>query len=387
VQFDFATAGRIVFGRGRVAEAGAIAAEFGKRALLVAGRSPARAERVMGLLREQGIETTLARVHGEPTTSDVRTTVAQARDFRCDVVLAVGGGSAIDLGKAVSALLNSEGDPLDYLEVVGRGKKLERSGAPCVAIPTTAGTGSEVTRNAVIGVPERRFKVSLRSHLVLPRVALVDPELTDSLPPRITASTGFDALAQVIEPYVCNRPTPLTDALCADAIGRVSRSLGRAYECGADAQARDEMAMASLIGGIALANAGLGAVHGFAGPIGGMFEAPHGEVCAALLPYVMAANVAALRERDPGSPVLARFDTVAELLTGRSGAKAEDGVAWVRDLARALGIPALSAHGIGSEDVAAIVEKAQAASSMKPNPIALTGEELAQVLRAAIAGE
>jgi alcohol dehydrogenase class IV len=387
VNFDFATAGRIVFGRGRLAEAGMIAADLGKRALVVTGRGLGRAERVTALLRAHGIDTSLARVHGEPTTSDVRSGVSQARDFRSDVVVAVGGGSAIDLGKAVAVMLGNDGDPIDYLEVVGRGKKIDRPGAPCVAIPTTAGTGSEVTRNAVIGVPEHRVKVSLRSHFMLPAVAIVDPELTDSLPPRITASTGFDALAQVIEPYVCTRPTPVTDALCIDAIGRVARSLGRACECGADARARDDMAMASLIGGIALANAGLGAVHGFAGPIGGMFQAAHGEVCAALLPHVMAANVRALKERDPSSPVLARYDTVAESLTGRAGATADDGVAWVSNLVRTLKIPALGAHGIVAADVAEIVEKAKAASSMKANPVVLTDGELAQVVGAAIAGD
>jgi alcohol dehydrogenase class IV len=387
VQFELATAGRVVFGRGRVAEVGAIAAELGKRALVVTGRGAERAERVTALLRAHGIDTSLARVSGEPTVSDVQSGVAQARAFGCDSVVAVGGGSAIDMGKAVAAMLGNEGDLLDYLEVVGRGRQLECQAAPCVAIPTTAGTGSEVTRNAVIGVPDRHVKVSLRSHLMLPKVALVDPALTDGLPPRITASTGFDALAQVIEPYVCAKPTPITDALCVDAMRRIARSLRRACECGADTQARDDMAMASLFGGIALANAGLGAVHGFAGPIGGMFCAPHGEVCAALLPHVMAANVAALKERAPGSPVLARFDTVAELLTGRVGAKAEEGAAWVRDLGRALAIPALAVHGMRLLDADAVVDKAKNASSMKANPIALKDDDLQRVLRAAIEGE
>jgi alcohol dehydrogenase class IV len=387
VRFEFATAGRIVFGRGRLAEVGALTADLGKRALVVAGRGSDRAERVMVLLRAAGVETALARVHGEPTTADVRGAASLSRAAGCDVVVAVGGGSAIDLGKAAAAMLGNDGDPLDYLEVVGRGKKLERPAAPCVAIPTTAGTGAEVTRNAVIGVPEHRVKVSLRSHLMLPRVALVDPELTDGLPPRITASTGFDALAQVIEPYVCNKPTPVTDVLCVDAMQRVARSLRRACESGSDAPARDDMSMASLIGGIALTNAGLGAVHGFAGPIGGMFDVPHGEVCAALLAQVMGANVNALRERAPGSPVIGRFDVVAQALTGKPGAVAEDGVEWVLALARDVGIRGLGSHGIEAAHVAGIVEKAKAASSMKANPIALTDGELAQVVGAAIAGD
>jgi alcohol dehydrogenase class IV len=385
VRFEIATAGRIVFGRGRVVDAGAIVADLGKRALVVAGRGAERAERVIAILGAHGIDTILGQVHGEPTTADVESAVVRARDSRCDVVVAVGGGSAIDLGKAVSAMLGNDGDLFDYLEVVGRGKKLTRPAAPFVAIPTTAGTGSEVTRNAVLGVPDHRVKVSLRSHFMLPRVAIVDPELTDGLPPRITASTGFDALAQVIEPYVCTKPTPITDALCVDAIRRIARSLKRAWECGADPRARDDMAMASLIGGIALANAGLGAVHGFAGPIGGMFAAPHGEVCAALLPHVMAANLKALRERAPASPAIARFDTVARALTGRPDAVADEGVAWVRDLARALAIPSLGEHGVKVGDIASIVEKAKVASSMKANPIALEDAELAHVVGEALA--
>ena len=386
VPFDFATSGRILFGRGRIVEIGPVAAELGRRALVVAGSCTARAERVRALLAEHGVDSSLVQVHGEPTTVDVQRGVSEARARACDLVVGIGGGSALDLGKAISALLENEGDPFDYLEVVGRGKKLARPAAPYIAIPTTAGTGSEVTRNAVLGAPQHGVKVSLRSHLMLPRIALVDSELSGSMPPRITAATGFDALVQVIEPYVCNRPSPVVDALCVDAIRRAARSLRRAYEHGDDAEARDDMALASLIGGMALANARLGAVHGFAGPIGGMFQAPHGAVCAALLGPVLFANVKAMRERACRSPSLERLDTVARILTGHASARAEDAVDWVRDLARALRIPALGAWGIGSGDVPRIVQKARAASSMQGNPIALTEQELGDVLAAALWG-
>ena len=209
---------------------------------------------------------------------------------RCDTVIGFGGGAALDAAKAIAILMTNPGDVTDYLEIIGRGKTLTEPPVPCIAIPTTAGTGSEVTRNSVIASREERVKVSLRSPLMLPKVVVVDPELTYDLPPAITASTGVDALTQLIEPFVCSRANPLTDGLCQEGIERVARSLRRAFESAgrgeapADAAAREDMAVASLFGGLALANAGLGAVHGLAAPLGGMIGAPHGAVCAALLP-------------------------------------------------------------------------------------------------------
>jgi alcohol dehydrogenase class IV len=269
---------------------------------------------------------------------------------------------------------------LDYLEVIGHGKALAHASAPFIAIPTTAGTGSEVTRNAVLASPEYRVKVSLRSPLMLPMIALVDPALTTDLPPAITASTGLDALTQLIEPYVCSRANPMTDALCIEGIQRAARSLRKAFENGSDLAAREDMAVASLFGGLALANAGLGAVHGFAGPIGGMFPAPHGAICAALLPQVMEANIRALGQRQPHSDALRRYDEVARLLTTRRDARCGDGVEWVRALISDLRIPKLATYGIASAHLPEIVEKAEHASSMKANPIALTKAELQSIL-------
>ena len=247
----------------------------------------------------------------------------------CDVIIGLGGGSAIDTGKAIAALLTNPGDPLDYLEVIGRGQALHATPLPYIAIPTTAGTGSEVTRNAVLASPEHRVKVSLRSPLMLPRVAIVDPELTYSLPPAITASTGLDALTQLIEPYTCNSPNPLVDAICREGMQRAARSLKRAYQDGNDVAAREDMSIAALFGGLALANAKLGAVHGFAGPLGGLFPAPHGMICARLLPLIVEANVRALQERKPNTSVLQRYAEVAQLLTGRSTAGASDAIEWL----------------------------------------------------------
>jgi alcohol dehydrogenase class IV len=297
-------------------------------------------------------------------------------------VIAIGGGSAIDAGKAIAAIAANPGDVLDYLEVVGQGKPLPAAPVPFIAVPTTAGTGSEVTRNAVLGSPEHRVKASLRSPAMLPRVALIDPELTLGLPPAVTASTGLDALTQLIEPYVSCRANPLTDAFCIDGLRRAARSLARAFADGRDAEARASMSYASVLGGLALANAGLGVVHGFAAPIGGMFDAPHGAVCAAILPHGMAANIKALRARAPESPALARYEEIARVVTGDADATCEDGVAWVSALVSELGIPPLRAYGV--TDVANVVEKASRASSMKANPIPLNAEELTEALTSAI---
>lgn len=369
--FEFATAGRIIFGAGTFAQLDGIAAGFGKRPLVVSGKVTGKRRALTG---------TTFTVPGEPTIDLVREGVEAFRAAGCDLVIAMGGGSAIDAGKAIAAAAANPGDLLDYLEVIGKGQPLASAPFPFIAVPTTAGTGSEVTRNAVLGSPGHGVKVSLRSPLMLPRVAIVDPELTRSLPPGITASTGLDALTQLIEPYVSSRANPMTDNFCLDGISRAAASLLRAYKNGDDGEARTSMSWASLLGGLALANAGLGAVHGFAAPIGGMFEAPHGAVCAALLPAGMRVNIDALRERDPQSRALERYVTIARILTGTPGAAAEDGADWVEALAKQLAIPTLAAYGIGSRDVPRLVEKAGHASSMKANPISLTPAELARVI-------
>lgn len=383
-RFEFATATRVVFGAGAIAEAGALAKELGRRPLVVTGANPDRAQPLFAALKVAGLTHEVFAVPGEPTTLHVAAGVARAELRACDGVIGFGGGGALDAAKAIAALLTNGGDLYDHLEVVGRARPLRRAPAPWMAVPTTAGAGAEVTRNAVLLSREHRVKASLRSPLLLARVALVDPELTLSLPPAVTAATGMDALTQLIEPFVCLRANPVTDALCREGLARVAASLRRAFTDGGDLTARTDMALAALFGGFALANAGLGAVHGFAAPLGGSFAAPHGAVCAALLAPVMKANLAALRARASASPVPARYAEVAHLLTGRSDAVAEDGVGWVRALAADLRIPPLRTYGIAEDDVAPLVEKAQAASSMKANPVALTADELAGVLRDAL---
>ncbi len=382
--FEFATATRIIFGAGKLADVGLIAAALGQRALVVTGKHTARASRLLELLSDAGVDVTVFAVDQEPTIAIVQQGTAQARDAVCDLVIGFGGGSVLDAGKAIAALLTNPGDPLDYLEVIGKGQPLIAAPAPYIAIPTTAGTGAEVTRNAVLASPEQRVKVSLRSPLMLPDVALVDPKLTYSVPPDITAYTGLDALTQVIEPYVSHLANPLTDALCREGITRAARSLRRAVTHGDDAAAREDMALASLMGGLALANAKLGAVHGFAGPFGGMFHVPHGAVCAALLPHVMATNVAVLSQRAPDHPALQRYTEIGQIVTGERDATAQDGVAWVSDLCAALSVPGLMTYGVTEADFDDLIAKAGRSSSMKGNPIALHTDELRDIVQRAL---
>jgi alcohol dehydrogenase class IV len=381
MNFEFATATRIVFGPGKLAELGGLVHGLGRRGLIVSGSRPAAVERVAVLLQKAEVQVTRFVVAAEPTVALIEQGTKLAREAGCDFVIAIGGGSVIDAGKTIAAMLANEGELLDYVEVIGRGRSLSKHGCPFIAIPTTAGTGAEVTRNAVLASPEHRVKVSLRSALMLPTVALIDPELTYDLPSALTASTGMDALTQLIEPFTCNRANPLTDAICREGIMRVARSLRVAYLDGHNAAAREDMALAGLFGGLALANAGLGAAHGFAAPIGGMFNAPHGAVCAALLPHVMAMNIHALEQK---ACSWERYDEVARILTGLSSATAIDGVLWVSELVQELNIPKLSAHGLGIAHVTELAAKATNASSMKANPVVLSAEEMAQVLQAAL---
>jgi alcohol dehydrogenase class IV len=383
MRFEFAAATRILFGEGAAASLPELARTFGARPLVVSGSSPHRTAHLVSALSPQTF-----RVSEEPTVDLVREGAALALQAGCDLVISIGGGSVIDAGKAIAAIATNGGEPLDFLEVVGKGRTIAAAPLPFLAVPTTAGTGSEVTRNAVLGSPAHGVKASLRSPLMLPRVALVDPELTYALPPAITAYTGLDALTQLIEPYVSARANPLSDAICLEGLRRIPSALRRAFHDGADRDARRDMALASLFGGLALANSGLGVIHGFASPLGGQTKAPHGALCAALLPHGMAANVRAMLARAPrhvatGSS-LHRYAHVAQILTGNHHATAEDGIEWVRALCAELNIPPLHAWGITEADLPAIVQNAAKASSTQANPLPLTIEELTQMIVAAL---
>jgi alcohol dehydrogenase class IV len=383
MRFEFVTATRIVFGEGTARELGTFAASFGKRAFVVTGRNPERVRPLIDSLHAQNLEFTIFFVDGEPTVELVVEGAKQAREAKAEVVVSIGGGSVLDAGKAIAALATNPGDPFDYMEVIGKGQALTIAPLPFIAVPTTAGTGSEVTRNAVVASHEHQVKVSIRHPSMLAKIAVVDPELTYNLPPDITSTTGMDALTQCIEPYTSNAANPLTDALSADGIRRAARSLKRAYDDGNDKAARSDMAYASLLGGLSLANAKLGAVHGFAGVLGVTYNAPHGALCAVLLPHTMEMNVRALESRAPDSDYLRRYAEVAQWLTGNKNASANDGVVFVKELCAALNIPPLRTYGIVEADFPKIVEQAAKSSSMKGNPIVLTNEELTAILAAA----
>jgi alcohol dehydrogenase class IV len=381
--FEFSTAGRIVFGPGKVREAGSAARSLGRSAFLVTGAAGRRAGVVREPLAAKGIAVEEFAVAAEPSVWDAAAAVESIRRAGCDLVIGFGGGSAVDLAKAAAALAPNPGEVADFLEVIGRGEPLVLPPLPCLAIPTTAGTGSEVTRNAVLASPAHGLKVSLRGPHLLPRVAIVDPLLTYSLSPALTAATGMDALTQLIEPYVSCRANPITDSLCAEGLRRAGRSLRRAFIDGSDSAAREDMAIASLFGGLALANAGLGAAHAFTGPIGGGFAAPHGALCGALLAPSMEVNLRAAHRR-LAAETERRYGEIARILTGGHAAAPADGVAWVRELAEEIGIPRLRTYGVGRADFPSLAAKAAGTSSMKGNPFPLAPDECAELLELAL---
>lgn len=381
--FEFVTAGRILFGRGKSQQIPALARDLGRCVLMVLGGSNRGREALTKGLSDAGVRPVFFNVSGEPTTHLVDQATRTARAEGCDLVISLGGGSVIDAGKAVAVMLTNPGEVLDYLELVGGGKPLLRPGVPFIAVPTTSGTGTEVTRNAVLDVPEHKVKASLRSPHLLARLAVIDPELTLSLPPEITAYTGMDALTQLIEPFVSNAANPLTDGVCREGLARAARSLATAYRDGTDLAAREDMAIAALFSGIALANARLGAVHGFAGVLGGTTGHAHGAICARLLPFVMEANIRAAGER--GTPgILQRYIEIARTLTGDPEADAWGGVSWVRGLCAEMKIPPLREAGLSRTDCGRLIPLAQRASSMQGNPVKLSEEELRGILEAAL---
>ena len=380
VSFDLAVPTDVRFGAGRVSEVPQALVELGaNRVMVITGRTTSRADAIRSTLNEAGISTMVFGVAAEPSIERVRAAVALLAEAGCDAVLGFGGGSALDVAKAAAVLATSGSDPMDHLEVIGAGRPIERAGLPCVAVPTTAGTGSEVTRNSVLS--GGGVKASLRSPLMLPKVALVDPDLLVGVPKPTIAASGMDALSQLIEPLLSLRANPFTDALARDGIRRSARSLSRAYQEGMDDPGvRDDLALASLFGGVCLANSGLGAVHGLAAAAGARLSAPHGAVCAALLAAAMDVNLRALRERAPGHSALRRMDEVAALLTDRSDATPEDAIVWLEELTSALSIPGLASYGLDQDQISAVVAAAQKASSMRGNPIELSDEEVSEIV-------
>ena len=377
-RIDLSIPGDVRFGGGRLAEVPGVLAGWGtRRALLVTGRSPERAAALIDGMQALGMVVATYSVSGEPSVQVVRDGVAAAAE--CDAVVGFGGGSALDVAKAVAVLAITGADPLEHLEVIGEGRPIAAAGLPCVAIPTTAGTGSEVTRNSVLSGDG--VKASLRSPLMLPRLAVVDPDLLLGVPRVTIAASGMDALAQLIEPFLSRKANPVTDALARDGIVRSARSLRRAHRDGmVDPSVREDLAIASLFGGLCLANAGLGAVHGFAAALGARLGAPHGAVCAAVLAPAVEVNLRAARRRATDRSVVSRFADLAVLLTGNPTARPEAAVGWLAELTASLQVPGLRTYGLTDSDTAEVVAAAQRASSMKGNPIELTDDEVAEIL-------
>ena len=368
--FTFATAGRIAFGAGRRTELAAAVAALGSRPLVCTGSDPSRHEELIATLAGAA---TFA-VRGEPTLAVVRAGAAAARAHGADVVVGLGGGAVLDAAKIVAALATNGGDPLDYAEVIGTGRPLAVRSLPVVAVPTTAGTGSEVTANGVVSSPEHKVKVSLRSASMLPAVALVDPELTIACPPAVTAHAGLDALVQCIEPFVSPFANPLTDGFCREGIRRAASGLRRAFAEPGDIEARSDVSLCALLSGLALANGKLGAAHGLAGPLGGYTGAAHGAITAAVMVAVSEHNLA-----HAGAVASARYAEVGELLTGRRDAQAF--LDWWGETAAQLGVPGLAVLGLDTDGIEPVAEAAAKASSTKGNPVQMTTADLAGILR------
>jgi alcohol dehydrogenase class IV len=380
VRLDLAVPGDIRFGAGRVSEVPGALADLGAgRVLVVTGRTTSRADAIRSALNEANISSVVFGVTSEPSIERVRAAVDLLLETGCDAVLGFGGGSPLDVAKAVAVLATSGTDPLEHLEVIGAGRPIERPGLPCVAVPTTAGTGSEVTRNSVLS--GSGVKASLRSPLLLPKVALVDPDLLVGVPKPTIAASGMDALSQLIEPLLSQRANPFTDALAREGIRRSARSLRRAYDEGMeDPGVREDLGMASLFSGICLANSGLGAVHGLAAAAGARLSAPHGAVCAAVLAAAIDVNLRALRDRAPDHQAVQRITEVATLFTGRPDATAEDAIFWLQELTAVLSIPGLASYGLAEAEIDAVVAAAQKASSMRGNPIELGDQEVSEIV-------
>jgi len=387
--FSVARLPEIRFGAGRVKEVAEVVASFGTTALLVTGGqsfvSTPQWSALISTLDALGIAWQSLRVTQEPSPQLVDEAVARYRDTGIQVVVGIGGGSVLDAAKAIAGLLVCGNSVMDYLEGVGRGLSYKGPAVPLVAVPTTAGTGSEATKNAVLSVQGiEGFKKSFRHEALVPRVAIIDPELLVSCPKHLIASNGLDAFTQLLESYVSLNASPLTDALALSGLEAFEDGFWAAWETG-HPQAADglgSIAYASLMSGITLAQAGLGSVHGLASPLGAYFPIPHGVVCGTLVAEATAANIDALRQREPHAPALRKYANVARLLTGRQDADAAACDALV-ELLRAwcerLQLPRLSHFGMAREHVDMVVDNSRG-GSMRTNPIVLEPAELARVL-------
>ena len=406
--FELGRIPRLRFGAGAISALPEVIAAHGRQALIITGgrsfRGSERWPALRAALEAGGISWATASVESEPSPDDVDEIVAGHRGAGLEVVVGIGGGSALDTAKAVAGLLPGGGSVREHLEGVGPSLPLRGPTLPFVAVPTTAGTGSEATRNAVLTERgPRGFKRSFRDERLVAVEAIVDPDLLAGAPANLIAANGLDALTQLLEPYVSPRAGPLTDALALDGLAKAADALPVWSALAASkpqapsettAGPRKAMGYAALLSGICLANAGLGAVHGLASPLGALVAIPHGFACGAVLVAVVETNIAALEARAPESPALARYaevgrivagGTAADRLAGRSGGVGEEAdaraalVAWLSDLTRSLAVPGLGAFGLTSADIPTLVAGSRG-SSMRTNPVELTDAEIAAIL-------
>ncbi|MEW6095614.1 MAG: iron-containing alcohol dehydrogenase [bacterium] len=383
MKFEFIAPTKIIFGEGSITSVGKEAKRFGKRVCLITGKTAMAKTGILNnvckSLEDAELEVVLFdKVIPEPTTKMVDEGLSLVRTTECELVIGLGGGSTLDVAKAVAGLANDGGDCVEYQE----GRMIKKYGLPFIAIPTTAGTGAEVTYNAVITDEEKKIKQSIRDHSLMAKVAIVDPILTLTLSPNATAISGMDTLVHLIEGYVSKGANPLTDPLAIQGIKLVSLSLKDAFEDGQDKKARINMSLASLLGGIVLANAGLGAIHGLAAPLGPLYNIPHGLVCAVLLPYVMEYNLEAS---------IPKFAQIAYTLDKETTNLSVEGAAFeslvlVEELISSLKLPFnLSSLGVQERDLPIIVQGVS--SSLKYNPREANFKDLINILKNAMVGE
>ncbi len=376
--FQFMTSKQVIFGEGSLNQSLSILAKYGYSVLLVTGRGGERAEPVINYIKQQGMRYQQVAVWGEPVIAMVEELAAMGRKFKPDMIVAIGGGSALDVGKALSAIIPNQGSVYDYVEVIGRSMPFKNAPLPCIAIPTNAGTGSEVTRNAVLKSAQENIKVNIRNEALLPDVAIIDPTLTYGMDKSLSARSGLDAFTHLMEAYVCNAPNAFSDMVCEEGLKKLSTALFLACEDD-DFRARSEMSFASLLGGMARSNASLGAAHGLAAALGGRLTAPHGAITARLAPFVMAENIS-VAEQMGRNDVIYRYRRLGVLLTDNLEATPQDAIEWVTNALTRLDIPSLQMYGLSRKLFADIASDALRSTAIKGNPLPLTEARLIHIL-------
>jgi alcohol dehydrogenase class IV len=376
--FQFMTTSRIIFGEGSLQSSLSVINQFGYSVLLVTGKDLTRSQLIINYLKGQSMRYQHISVSGEPNITMVEESAVLARRFKPDMVVAIGGGSVLDMGKALAAMVTNAGDLYDYVEVVGRNVPIKAEPLPMIAIPTTASTGSEVTKNAVLKSAQDKVKVSLRSPEMLPNVAIVDPTLTYGTDPQTSGRGAMDAFTHLMEAYVCGEPNPLTDMICEEGLRRLTHSI--ISGCRQDnPRARSDLSFAAMLGGMAITNAKLGAAHGLAAALGGKISAPHSVIAARLAPFVMQENMRAAKQ-EGRSDLLARYRKIAKLVTEDDDADMDDAIRWVNSMLDKLEIPSLSHYGVCDISFATVAEDAMKTVAIKGNPLPLTRDRLIELL-------